>query len=76
MKVSDFVVERLHAWGVRRIYGYPGDGINVCWKHCREPTTSGSARGNGRVFPRNLSATIQRGLTLKRSSRFIWRDGY
>ena len=26
--VGDFVVERLHAWGVRRIYGYPGDGIN------------------------------------------------
>ena len=25
---SDFLVERLHAWGVRRIYGYPGDGIN------------------------------------------------
>jgi pyruvate dehydrogenase (quinone) len=28
MKVGDFVVERLHAWGIRRIYGYPGDGIN------------------------------------------------
>jgi hypothetical protein len=28
MKVGDFIVERLHAWGVRRIYGYPGDGIN------------------------------------------------
>src|SRR5215213_3411808 len=28
MKVADFVVERLHAWGVRRIFGYPGDGIN------------------------------------------------
>jgi pyruvate dehydrogenase (quinone) len=27
-QVSDFVVERLHAWGVRRIFGYPGDGIN------------------------------------------------
>jgi len=27
-KVSDFLVERLEAWGVRRIYGYPGDGIN------------------------------------------------
>src|SRR3982750_4863580 len=27
-KVGDFVVERLRAWGVRRIYGYPGDGIN------------------------------------------------
>ncbi|MBS1602829.1 MAG: thiamine pyrophosphate-requiring protein [Bacteroidetes bacterium] len=27
-QVSDFVVGRLIAWGVRRIYGYPGDGIN------------------------------------------------
>jgi pyruvate dehydrogenase (quinone) len=26
--VGDFFVERLHEWGVRRIYGYPGDGIN------------------------------------------------
>jgi len=26
--VSDFVIERLRQWGVRRIYGYPGDGIN------------------------------------------------
>src|ERR1700760_1605074 len=26
--VSDFLVERLYAWNVRRIYGYPGDGIN------------------------------------------------
>jgi pyruvate dehydrogenase (quinone) len=25
--VSDFLINRLHAWGVRRIYGYPGDGI-------------------------------------------------
>jgi pyruvate dehydrogenase (quinone) len=25
---GDFIVERLIAWGVRRIYGYPGDGIN------------------------------------------------
>ena len=25
---SDFLVARLHEWGVRRIYGYPGDGIN------------------------------------------------
>lgn len=27
-QVSDFLLERLHEWGVRRIYGYPGDGIN------------------------------------------------
>src|SRR6195952_4162538 len=26
--VGDFLVDRLYAWGVRRIYGYPGDGIN------------------------------------------------
>src|SRR5436309_6148347 len=26
--VGDFVIQRLHAWGVRRIFGYPGDGIN------------------------------------------------
>ena len=26
--VGDYFVERLHQWGVRRIYGYPGDGIN------------------------------------------------
>ena len=26
--VGDFLVHRLHEWGVRRIYGYPGDGIN------------------------------------------------
>ena len=26
--VADFMLSRLSAWGVRRIYGYPGDGIN------------------------------------------------
>ncbi|HEY1144579.1 MAG TPA: thiamine pyrophosphate-requiring protein [Sphingomicrobium sp.] len=26
--VGDFIIERLHEWGVRRIFGYPGDGIN------------------------------------------------
>src|ERR1700753_4067609 len=25
---SDFLINRLHQWGVRRIFGYPGDGIN------------------------------------------------
>jgi pyruvate dehydrogenase (quinone) len=25
---SDWFIERLRLWGVRRIYGYPGDGIN------------------------------------------------
>jgi pyruvate dehydrogenase (quinone) len=26
--VSDFLIERLREWGIGRIYGYPGDGIN------------------------------------------------
>ena len=26
--VGDFLVERMNQWGVRRVYGYPGDGIN------------------------------------------------
>jgi pyruvate dehydrogenase (quinone) len=26
--VSDYIVRRLSAWGVQRVFGYPGDGIN------------------------------------------------
>jgi pyruvate dehydrogenase (quinone) len=26
--VSDQLLQRLHQWGVKRVYGYPGDGIN------------------------------------------------
>jgi len=28
MTASDHLLQRLRQWGVRRIYGYPGDGIN------------------------------------------------
>jgi pyruvate dehydrogenase (quinone) len=28
VNVADFLIERLAEWGVRRVYGYPGDGIN------------------------------------------------
>jgi pyruvate dehydrogenase (quinone) len=27
--VADYLLERLRAWGVHRVYGYPGDGINA-----------------------------------------------
>ncbi|HTO71502.1 MAG TPA: thiamine pyrophosphate-requiring protein [Myxococcota bacterium] len=27
-KVSDFILQRLVEWGVKRVYAYPGDGIN------------------------------------------------
>src|ERR671936_2231940 len=39
MTVGQFVLERLSQWGVRRIFGYPGDGINgvfVALDHVRE----------------------------------------
>ncbi|OUJ71929.1 thiamine pyrophosphate-requiring protein [Hymenobacter crusticola] len=26
--VSEFLIQRLSAWGIKRIFGYPGDGIN------------------------------------------------
>jgi pyruvate dehydrogenase (quinone) len=26
--VAEFAMDRLHEWGIKRIYGYPGDGIN------------------------------------------------
>jgi pyruvate dehydrogenase (quinone) len=26
--VSDFILQRLNEWGLKRIYGFPGDGIN------------------------------------------------
>ncbi len=26
--VADFLIKRINAWGLKRIYGYPGDGIN------------------------------------------------
>jgi hypothetical protein len=29
IQVSDFLLQRLSAWGIKRIYGYPGDGINA-----------------------------------------------
>lgn len=28
MTVSDFLLQRLREWGVKRVFGYPGDGIN------------------------------------------------
>jgi pyruvate dehydrogenase (quinone) len=28
MTVSDYLIHRLATWGVSRVYGYPGDGIN------------------------------------------------
>ena len=36
--VSDFLCERLSQWGIRTIFGYPGDGINgLLGRFQREP---------------------------------------
>ena len=52
--VGDFLVDRLHAWGVRRIFGYPGDGINGVFgalnrAEGKDRVHSGPARRNGRI---------------------------
>ena len=44
---SDFLITRLKTWGVRRIYGYPADGIN------------GSMRTSSKyTVPRPVKATV------------------
>ena len=40
--VGDFILQRLDEWGVRPIYGYPGDGINGI--------TAGLRRSPGHAF--------------------------
>ena len=52
--VSDFIIERLVRWGVERVFGFPGDGINGIIGALRRaedklPIYPGAARGNGRV---------------------------
>ncbi len=39
MNVSDFVWHRLGEWGIKRVYGYPGDGVgglDVALEHAKE----------------------------------------
>ena len=51
---AEFLLERLHENGVRRIYGYPGDGINAIVGalervHGQARVRAGAPRGDGRV---------------------------
>ncbi len=39
MNVSDFVWHRLNEWGIKRVYGYPGDGVgglDVALEHAKD----------------------------------------
>ena len=53
MTVGDFIVERLHAWGVRKIFGYPGDGINGVFGAMKRAP----ARRRSRTCPTTSSAS-------------------
>ena len=53
-KVSDYLLERLRAWGVEKVFAYPGDGINgllAAWGRADDQPAvrPGPARGDGRV---------------------------
>ncbi|HEU4561285.1 MAG TPA: thiamine pyrophosphate-requiring protein [Longimicrobium sp.] len=41
--VGDFLLERLEAWGIRRVFGYSGDGINGILKALWKADRSGRA---------------------------------
>ena len=55
--VSDFFWKRLSEWGVRRIFGYPGDGINgLIGALARARTSLSSSRRGMRSWPRSWPA--------------------
>jgi hypothetical protein len=74
--VGDFFVERLYDWGVRTIFGYPGDGINgvlgaLQRAQAQDRIHPGAARGNGRLHglgPRQVHRPA-RGLFVHRRPR-------
>ena len=38
--VADYILSRLREWGVRHVFGYPGDGINGLKARSAAPTTT------------------------------------
>jgi hypothetical protein len=59
--VGDFIWERLHQWGVRCVFGYPGDGINGLLGGLQRLGTGGS-------HPRTSTPQAQR---LRRSEKSL-----
>ena len=57
--VGDFLVERLRAWGVQRVFGYPGDGINgavAAFEHAGDEGRASSRRAMRAVRVHGRSA--------------------
>lgn len=42
-KTADILVETLLAWGVDRVFGLPGDGINASWRRCGPGRTASAS---------------------------------
>ena len=62
--VGDFIHERMRAWGVTRVFGYPGDGINgitAGFEHAeaRASPATGGARKRGAVEENESPRFIQ-----------------
>ena len=69
-RVSDFLLKRLREWGIHRIYGYPGDGINGDPRRARTVPASdpeldaGAPRGDGGVHGLRARQVHRRGRRL------------
>lgn len=64
--VGDLMVDRLYAWGVSRLFGYSGDGINGFMGALRRaggdpPTRAGTTRGERRADGRRPRQVHRRG---------------
>ena len=57
--VADVMVERLTAWGVNRVFGYSGDGINGFMGALRRSTQGGGTGSGGRADGANASTGVE-----------------
>ncbi len=65
MTVGDFIVERLHQWAVRRLFGYPGDGINgVFGALARAKAKWSSSKPGTRRWPLSWRRPMQNSLAI------------
>ena len=72
--VADLVVERLRAWGVHRVFGYSGDGINALHGRAaagrrRPELRAGAARGERRAHGGRPREVHRRGRRRARAPR-------
>jgi thiamine pyrophosphate-dependent acetolactate synthase large subunit-like protein len=72
--VAEFVLQRLVDWGVDRIYGYPGDGINGFFGALRENVEIESVQVRHEEMAAFMPAAMRNGrasLAFSMSSRWL-----